>query len=122
MKRKGILITDRQMNVDLTKIEFPQEFYEFLIKDIEPECFLEATIEYPELQSTIFSGFSLSKKKIKRIVQQQKVQTRIKNLACHSGRFLDFLLKLWGKRNKEKVDFLECLKPEYILSNFDKFK
>ena len=110
------------MNVDLTKIKFPQEFYEFLIKDIEPECFLEATIEYPELQSTIFSGFSLSKKKIKRIVQQQKVQTRIKNLACHSGRFLDFLLKLWGKRNKEKVDFLECLKPEYILSNFDKFK
>ncbi len=110
------------MKIDLKKIDFPPEFYEFILKDIDPGQFYRAINEYPELQSTIFKGFSLSKKKIGRILSHPKVQVRIKTLARHSNRFLDFLIGLWSERNKEKIDFFRCLRAEFIWENLENFK
>ncbi len=110
------------MSKDLNNIEFPAQFFEFLLKEISPEQFLKATTDYPELQSTIFKGFSLSKKKIRRIMSHPKVQSRVKNLAKHSNRFLAFLIELWGKENQVKVDFFRSLNPAYLRENFRNFK
>ncbi len=110
------------MKIDLSKVNFPREFYASVLEGINPELFFESTSEYPELQSTIFEGFSLSRKKMKRIMSQGEIKSRIRNLARHSSRFLDFLIRLWGKEHKETIQFFRCLNPEFIWENFDRFK
>lgn len=110
------------MKLDLKKVEFPPRFYEFLAAEISPERFLEATSDYPEIQSTIFRGFSLSRKKIKRIASHPKIRRRIQNLAKHSERFLIFLIELWGQQNSDKIEFFRPLNVEFIRSNFHNFK
>ncbi|HQN17901.1 MAG TPA: hypothetical protein PKV86_02125 [Syntrophobacteraceae bacterium] len=95
----------------------PSHFFEWLIKDIPAETWIQFIRNHPSLKEAVFEGFGVPAGKIGRILRQPQIVARLQRIVRSAPSIFDEILQVWGQEQLDTMAFMEMLDLSFLLEN-----